>query len=117
MQVGGTNYTRDIERVLAKLNAADVAIYSVDARGLSATGGAGYGATLQVLAERTGGTAFHDRNDLDEGIRLAFEDSRAGYALGFNVPQDAALGRHEIRVKVRRPGVKLRYRESYQVER
>src|SRR5205807_8709065 len=41
MQVGGTNYWRKIEKVLALLNAADVAIYSVDARGLSATGSAG----------------------------------------------------------------------------
>jgi hypothetical protein len=65
------------------------------------------------LASRTGATTFAARNDLDEGIRMALEDMRLSYTLGFNVPEAAALGTHEIRVHVNRPGIKLRYRESY----
>jgi hypothetical protein len=70
---------------------------------------------LYELAVRTGGTEFSGRNDLDEGMRLALEDMRIGYTLGFNVPEGAAPGLHEIRVRVNRPGVKLRYRESYEL--
>lgn len=107
-------YYQNLERLLAKLNRADVAVYPVDARGLSATTRS-YTGTMLQLAERTGGTAFFDRNDLDEGVRLALEDMRLSYTLGFHVPAGAAPGLHEIRVKVKRPGVTLRYHESYQL--
>ena len=65
------------------------------------------------LASRTGGNGFFDRNDLDEGMRLALEDLRVSYTLGFHVPDGATAGLHEITVRVSRPGIKLRYRESY----
>ncbi|SPE41753.1 hypothetical protein SBA3_4580013 [Candidatus Sulfopaludibacter sp. SbA3] len=107
-------YYQNLEHLLAKLNRADVAVHGVDARGLSATTRS-YAGTMVQMAERTGGTVFHDRNDLDTGIRLALEDMRVSYTLGFHVPAGAAPGLHEIRVKVNRPGVKLRYRESYQL--
>jgi VWFA-related protein len=113
---GEVLYLREIENLLTKLNAADVAVYSVDARGLPATSSRGFVETLQELSERTGGTAFYARNDLDEGVRLALEDMRATYTVGFQVPEGAAPGRHEIRVKVKRPGLKLRYRESYRLD-
>jgi len=40
----------------------------VDPRGLKRPDRAALPETLQELASRTGGTAFYDRNDLDEGI-------------------------------------------------
>jgi hypothetical protein len=70
---------------------------------------------VQELALRTGGTAFFARNDVDEGIRLALEDALNGYTLGFHVAEGAAQGLHALKVTVKRPGVRLRYRESYQV--
>ncbi len=102
----------DIERALGKLNRADVAVYGIDAAGLSVLNRSWSG-TLEEFASRTGGTAFFARNDLDEGMRLAFEDMRTGYTLGFHVPENAAQGLHALQVRVNRPGVKLRYRESY----
>lgn len=101
-----------LESVLARLNKSDTAVYSVDACGLS-TVCHSYGDSMAEISLRTGGTEFAGRNDLDEGIRLALEDMRISYTLGFNVPEGAAPGPHEIRVRVNRPGVKLRYRESY----
>lgn len=108
------NFIQNIERALARLNQADIAVYTVDACGLSLTCRS-YGDSMGELASRTGGTIFAGRNDLDEGMRLALEDMRVSYTLGFNVPEGAALGIHEIRVRVSRPGVKLRYRESYEL--
>lgn len=104
-----------VEKIFQGLNRADVAVYSVDVRGLTVNT-KGYGATLQEFAERTGGAAFLDRNDLDEGMRLALEDMRTSYILGFHVPDTATPGLHEIKVQVSRPGVHLRYRESYQLD-
>jgi VWFA-related protein len=109
-------YAKDVDKVLQRLNRADVAVYGVDARGLPAGNSKGYPDTLQTFAERTGGTAFFARNDLDEGMRMALEDMRTSYILGFHVPDNAAAGVHGIHVLVKRPGVKLRYRESYQLQ-
>ncbi len=106
-------YNHEFEQAVNKLNASDVAIYSVDGRGLTAGASRGYPGTLQELALRTGGTAFIARNDLDNGIKQAFEDMNSAYVLGFNVPEGAAPGSHKIRVRAKRPGITLRYRESY----
>jgi VWFA-related protein len=107
-------YYPELERVYGRLNRADVAVYGVDARGLSAASRS-YSGTMIQFAERTGGTAFYDRNDLDEGLRLALGDQSISYVLGFHLPAKAAPGRHEIRVRVNRPHLQLRYRESYEL--
>jgi VWFA-related protein len=112
MAVGGIDFVPRVEIALGRLNKADVAVYTVNACGLS-TSCRSYRGPMHEVAERTGATAFDARNDLDEGVRLALEDMRISYTLGFNVPEGAAPGPHEIRLRVNRPGVKLRYRESY----
>ncbi len=109
-----TTYYSNVERLLARLNRSDVAVYPIDARGLVVFG-KGYPATMEQISERTGGFTFTARNDIDEGFRLALEDMRVSYVLGFHVPAGAAPGLHEIRVRVNRPAVRLRYRESYQL--
>jgi VWFA-related protein len=109
---GGIDFVPRIETALNKLNKADVAVYTVNACGLSGACRS-YEDTMLEISERTGATAFYSRNDLNEGVRLALEDMRISYTLGFNVPEGSALGAHEIRVRVNRPGVRLRYRESY----
>jgi VWFA-related protein len=112
--VGGIDYVPRVESVIGKLNRSDVALYTVNVCGLSTTA-CGYRGPMLELSDRTGGTVFVDRNDPDEGMRLALEDMRVSYTLGFNVPEGATPGLHEIRVRVNRPGVKLRYRESYEL--
>ena len=109
-----TTYYSNLERLLARLNRGDVAVYPVDARGL-VVNAKGYVGTMDQFAERTGGVTFAARNDIDAGIRQALEDLRISYVIGFHVPPGAGPGLHEIHVKVSRAGVHLRYRESYQL--
>ncbi len=116
-------YGDEVDRAVQKLNNAGVALYPVDARGLplrSPVTAGDYQLTTPVmdsLASRTGGVAFHGRNDIDLGIKTALDDSRITYLLGYYVPQDASqTGFHRLSVKVNRPGVKLRFREGYTVE-
>jgi VWFA-related protein len=109
---GGLDFVPRVETALNGLNKSDVAAYIVNACGLSSKCRS-YPEPMTEISDRTGGTVFAGRNDLDEGMRLALEDMRISYTLGFNVPEGAALGPHEIRVRVNRPGVRLRYRESY----
>lgn len=71
-------------------------------------------ATMQVLADETGGRAFVNTNDLTGAIRRAVEDSAVTYTLGFYIDSDALDGKfHELRVQVRRSGLNLRYPKGY----
>jgi VWFA-related protein len=108
------SYRQDFEKLIERLNRADVGVYTIEAQGLAVQAHA-YRGTLQEVAERTGGTAFNDRNDLDEGIRAALEDQRVGYSLAYRLPDRHTAGVHEIRVQVKRRGITLRYRESYEL--
>jgi VWFA-related protein len=134
-------FTDEVERAARALNNANLAIYPVDARGLigpatanpalrAARGGlptrrgmppniriapsrADFD-TMNVLAERTGGRAFYNTNDILGSIRRAIEDSRVTYVLGYYPAHGNWDGKfHEIKLQVKRPGLHLRYRRGY----
>ena len=70
--------------------------------------------TLRMLAENTDGRAIVNRNDLAAGMKQIVRDSSAYYLLGYNstqAPQDGKF--HEIKVRVKRPGVQVRARKGY----
>jgi VWFA-related protein len=69
--------------------------------------------TLSVLASETGGRAVFWANDIRSDLARVQEDLGSYYSLGFN-PSHFGDGReHRISLKVKRPGVTLRYRQSY----
>lgn len=106
--------------VLQKLKTADVAVYPVDAHGSVIglkTDKAIASMPLRALAAATGGVAYFDRDDLDVAIREAIDDGRSNYTLGFYPSGDDSVPRvHQIALRVTRPGVTLRYRNTYQTE-
>ncbi len=127
-------FSREIDRTVRAVNNANLAIYPVDGRGLvgpfSSAGFAASGRrgsifattqqirgpidTMQTLAERTGGRAFYNTNDISGSIRRAIEDSRVTYVLGFYPTHNNWNGKfRRLRVKVNRPGTRVRYREGY----
>jgi VWFA-related protein len=131
----GESYETDVERAIRALNEADVAVYPVNARGLTTaapfgadrasfgnknkapTGGPAvdYGyETMEGLAQETGGRAYHNINDLNSAIQDAEGDARVSYSLAF-YPSDARLddSYHRLQVEVKRPGVSVRYRPGY----
>jgi VWFA-related protein len=120
---------------------ANVAIYTLDARGLEAqppgggavtaslrgqamyTGNAVQSAldsnfasqeTLTTLSADTGGKAFLDSNDLGLVFDRVQRDTSVYYVLGYrsNNPLRDGKYRH-IQVKVNRPGVSLEFRKGY----
>jgi VWFA-related protein len=128
----------------AAINAAvraNLAIYSLDTRGLQAIsplGDASTGSlrgtgsyngaaiqnnfnanfasqeTLTTLSADTGGKAFLDNNDFSPAFAQIQRDSSAYYVLGFNSTNHARDGRfRKLQIKVNRPGVKLEYRPGY----
>jgi len=74
---------------------------------------------LATLAERTGGIAVLNNNDLARGLRRIGDDFRGYYIIGYNPPEGtiAAPGKtarfHKVSLKVRRPGVRVRTREGF----
>jgi VWFA-related protein len=71
-------------------------------------------ASMQDLAERTGGKAFYNRNDIDGAIRRSFDDGATYYTLAYYPANSKWDGKfRKIHLKVDRPGIKLRYRLGY----
>ena len=110
-------------------NRNNTAIYSLDPRGL-AIGGfditsnismktsqqflASSQDTLRELSENTDGRAIVNRNDLGAAMKQIVRDASAYYLVGYNsslAPTDGKF--HEIKVKVKRPGVQVRHRKGY----
>jgi VWFA-related protein len=87
---------------IAALNDANIQVNTVDAYGLGGPvrfWGPGGILAQQQIAERTGGTAYFHRNDLDAAMASGIADARSGYALGFYLTQiDGKY--HKLKVRV-----------------
>ncbi|HVW68106.1 MAG TPA: VWA domain-containing protein, partial [Steroidobacteraceae bacterium] len=120
---------------------ANLAIYSVDTRGLQAisplgdattgsyrgsgayTGGAllnnmnanfASQEVMATLSSDTGGKAFFDSNDFAPAFAQVQRDSSEYYAIGFHSSNPARDGKYrKLTIKVNRPGIKLEYRPGY----
>ncbi len=120
----------EVERAARALNNANLAVYPVDARGLiapqeyradlSVLGERIPGrdqamfATMRLLAQRTGGRAFYNNNDLVGAMRRAAADAGRTYLIGYYPSHNDWNGRfRQIKVEVRRPGVVLYHRGGY----
>jgi VWFA-related protein len=75
---------------------------------------------LGLLAEKTGGTAFRNNNDLSAGIRRVLDDQKGYYLIGYQPDEstfDAKTGRrlfHKLTLKVTRPGkYRVRMRDGF----
>jgi hypothetical protein len=137
---GQGSFSEATTRAARALNAANVALYPIDARGLMVSptylasesaelraGGAPYDATkdsekirspqqtMMELAERTGGRAFYNNSDIAGSVRRAIEDTQVSYVLGFYPEESDVDGQyHELRVLVPgRRGVEVRARKGY----
>lgn len=119
----------EMRDVYAACNRANASIYTLDPRGLAVfefdiDQGIGFkqdsqslNATqdsLRVLADETDGRAIVNRNDLDGGLKQVVRDASAYYLVGYDSSQAPSDGKfHEIKVRVKRPGVQVRARKGY----
>jgi VWFA-related protein len=127
--LSGTELENDLRDIWDLANRNNVAIYSIDPRGLT-TGEFGIdqnvGLTtdrqylgnmidsLRTLSLQTDGRAIVNRNDLVVGMRQIVRDTSAYYLLGYNSTFTATDGKfHEIKVNVKRPGLQVRARKGY----
>jgi hypothetical protein len=129
------NFMPELERVARALNQSNLAIYPVDARGLlipsefdssrahpfshySPAIDTGVGqdeqVTMSVPAERTGGRAFRNTNDIQGAICRTLSESRFTYLVGFYPDHGSWNGQfHELKLRVKKSDFVLRYRKGY----
>lgn len=107
--------TEDINLAMRRLNASNISLYPVNARGLTVeeTGYRNIDA-MKSMASKTGGRAFYNRNDMAQLVSAAIRDSREGYVVtyasgAFNEKRPL----HRIKIRTTRDNVRLRYRRSY----
>ena len=69
---------------------------------------------MDLLADRTGGHAFHNTNDIQGAIRRTLAESTSSYQIGF-YPDDGNWNGefHELKIKAKEAGLTLRYRKGY----
>ena len=133
----------ETKRTIAAATQANVAIYTLDPRGMATVGsdlaeavyiqddrgtGGGTGLSaeslrynmrlahdsLQTMADETGGMAFINSNDLSSAFTRIVEDNSSYYVLGYYPSNDRRDGRfRDIEVRVTRPGLVVRSRNGY----
>jgi VWFA-related protein len=70
--------------------------------------------SMRTLAEATDGIAVVNNNDLDVGMKRISDDLSSYYLLGYYSTNGRLDGRfHNIKVRVKRPGVEVRARKGY----
>ena len=121
---------RDLRYVFNEANRGNTAIYAVDPRGLAVsefdvsqptistrTDARALRTTidtLRTLAEETDGRAIVNQNEVGPGLRQMVRDSSTYYLIGYNSTQAPSDGKfHEIKVRVKRDGMRVRARKGY----
>lgn len=75
-------------------------------------------ATFQTIASATGGKAFYNTNDIAGAFRQAAEDSSSYYLLAYyRDAKDTKPGWRKLKVNVHRPGVHVRARSGFFVQK
>jgi VWFA-related protein len=121
----------NIVSVTTQLRAARVTLYSIDPRGTNASETSVFyyqeflkGVTkpsqasagnlgLQVLATQTGGLVFHSSNDVSGLLQQCVADAQAWYEISFDPPRGEPDEYHHLEVRVAKPGLIARTRQSY----
>jgi len=121
LQMGDPEVVEDTEAlrlVYDQLEAARVALYPIDARGLETDAG-NLGRSMQHLqmnesAQATGGEAFFDNNGLKEIAQTVLRQDSSYYTLTF-APQNFQPDNkwHKIHISLDKPGYSLNYRNGY----
>lgn len=134
LEVRGQELLRDFEQMVHAAQNARVAFYTISpmvrppAENSAEFGGAGPGSdrplprdlgvveaasSITRLARATGGTSLNIGSDLDKRLGAVIADADAAYSLGFSTGTEAGEKDHRIDVRLRRPGLEVRHRESF----
>jgi VWFA-related protein len=109
------DYNNQIEQAANVQSLSEVAIYPIDARGVSICCSNGESHDqMDEVAARTGGEAYHDTNGLTDALREITATSSNYYTLAY-APTNPDWNAHHrsIELSVNAPGLTLLYRHGY----
>ena len=107
-------HANEIRETASRLSSAQVALYPVDARGLSVSTSIDSQEMMREMARETGGRAYVNQNEIRMGVDRAFQDLTATYTLGYYPENKKYDGKYRtIKVKVKRDGVETQSRRGY----
>lgn len=108
------SHAEEIREVATRLASAQVAVYPVDARGLSISTNIDSQETMREMARETGGRAYVNQNEIKMGVERAFEDQTAAYTVGYYPENKKYDGKYRsLKVKVKRDGIEIHARRGY----
>lgn len=109
-----TLHAEEIRETAARLSSSQIAIYPVDARGLTLSTNSDSQEEMREIARETGGRAFVNQNEIKIGVERAFDDQNAAYTIGYYPQNKKYDGKYRtIKVKVKKDGVEEQYRRGY----
>ena len=122
---------REVQESVGRLNRYNVTVYSINTRGMYVPGGSisafdrdfivqdtsylqDFQESLAQIADETGGTSFMNSQNFKLGFDRVLEDLDHQYMICYTAPLHAKKGQyHKIKVVVKKPDIKLRYRLGY----
>lgn len=69
---------------------------------------------MEELADGTGGTFYHNNNDLEAGLKTLISGADYTYLLAFSMKAKPRSS-HKLRVKVNQPGLTVQARRGYSI--
>ncbi|HEY2390930.1 MAG TPA: VWA domain-containing protein, partial [Candidatus Angelobacter sp.] len=109
----GKDFEEAVEKTANALMNAQIAVYPIDESGVLKDNKINTIQTMRALADRTGGKAFYNSNNVELGIRTSLDDGSTYYTLEYypdNKNWDGKFRKIEIKGK---QSVSLRYRQGY----
>jgi VWFA-related protein len=85
-------------------------VYQIRAKSMDAAAG-----TMQELADGTGGTFFHNNNDIEAGLNKLVSGAEHTYLLTFSPSRTKGGVRHKLKIKVNEPGLTVQARREYSI--
>jgi hypothetical protein len=138
---GIQSHEQEVRAVSQRLAQRNIALYVVDSRGLTSDQSAAVGSAAPLpgrgkferqqqaevtssdplpaaftMARLTGGRVIRNTNDPADGMRQAERDVEGAYTLGFYAGENPDGKWHEVKVRARRPGVRVVHREGFLAE-
>jgi VWFA-related protein len=109
-----SQHAEEIRETAARLSSAQIAIYPVDARGLTMSTNTDAQEAMREIARETGGRAYVNQNEIKIGVQRAFDDQASAYTIAYYPENKKYDGKYRtIKVKVKRDGVEWQNRRGY----
>lgn len=120
VRYGETSSQRELADMARSFRRADVVLHAVDIQGVRVQNSVREGARVSsndglfLLASSTGGTVFHNSNDMSTDFEKLARQHEVVYVLGFHAPVRSAGTFHELRVRlVDVPNARVMHRGGY----